>query len=339
MDEFKPEDELKPDTSDRRPQRQQRSPRLSASQLALSRQHLMIGIGIVMLVLLITGVGFALQLPSKQADGAQTASAGNGEKSIDLSSSSSMRQGAPTQAEVASGNAVVSGNVTAPGQSQTLNAPLISSSPTQAQVTPPPAGQHRVELPGNMTDALSTQQEKVNAFSQGATSGSAPVTTLPTTLATEAPSEKNPSHVSEKGGQEKAAHPKNVQDKAVQSKLALTPAKKVRMTSGKPTFSGDKATVSGKGKSIQNASASHFTLQLSSASRSETLKAYAKQHNLPNALVYETKRDGKPWYVLVNGVYASSAQAKQVVSSLPAAVQAKKPWVKPIRQVKQELNK
>lgn len=339
MDEFKPEDELKPDTSDRRPQRQQRSPRLSAPQLALSRQHLMIGIGIVVLVLLIIGVGSALQSPSKPADGAQTASAGNGEKSIDLSSSSSMTQGAPAQGEVASGNAVVSGNATAPGQPQILNAPPISGSPTQAQVTPPPAGQQRVELPGNMTDALSTQQEKVNAFSQGATSGSSPVTTLPTTPATVAPSAKNPPHVSEKGGQEKSTHAKNVQDKAAQSKSALTPAQKVPMTSGKPTSSGDSATVSGQGGSIQNAPASHFTLQLSSASRSETLKAYAKQHNLPNAWVYETKRDGKPWYVLVNGVYASSAQAKQAVSSLPAAVQAQKPWVKPIRQVKQDLNK
>lgn len=333
MDEFKPEDELKPDTSDRRPQRQQRSPRLSAPQLALSRQHLMIGIGIVVLVLLIIGVGSALQSPSKPADGAQTASAGNGEKSIDLSSSSSMTQGAPAQGDAASGNA------TAPGQPQTLNAPPISGSPTQAQVTPPPAGQQRVELPGNMTDALSTQQEKVNAFSQGATSGSSPVTTLPTTPATVAPSAKNLPHVSEKSAQDKAAHAKNAQDKAVQSKPALTPAQKVPMTSNKPVSSGDKATVSGQGGSIQNAPASYFTLQLSSASRSETLKAYAKQHNLPNAWVYETKRDGKPWYVLVNGVYASSAQAKQAASSLPAAVQAQKPWVKPIRQVKQDLNK
>ncbi|MGL9750612.1 MAG: SPOR domain-containing protein [Symbiopectobacterium sp.] len=137
----------------------------------------------------------------------------------------------------------------------------------------------------------------------------------------------------------KAAHAKNVQDKAARSKSALTPAQKVPMTSGKPTSSGNKATVSGQGGSIQNVPASHFTLQLSSASRSGKRKAYATQHKLPNAWVYETKRDGKPWYVLVNGVYASFAEAKQAVSLLPAAVQVQKPWVKPIRQVKQDLNK
>jgi DamX protein len=43
--------------------------------------------------------------------------------------------------------------------------------------------------------------------------------------------------------------------------------------------------------------------------------------------------------VLVTGVYASSADAKQAIAALPAEVQAKKPWVKPIRQVKQDLNK
>ncbi|MGL9734504.1 MAG: SPOR domain-containing protein [Symbiopectobacterium sp.] len=326
MNEFKPEDTLKPDISDRRPQCQQHSPHLSAPQLALSHQHLMIGIGIVVLVLLIIGVGSALQSPSKPAEVAPTAAS----ESIDLSS---MRQGIPVQGDAASGNA------TMPGQPQTFKAPPVASSPTRAQVTPLPAGQQCVELPGNMPDTLSTQQEKINAFSQGVTSGSSPITTLPVAPEAVSPSEKKPPHVSEKTAQEKAAHAKNVQDKAAQSKSALTTAQKVQMTLGKPTSSGNKAMVSGEGGSIQNAPASHFTLQLSSASRSDTLKAYATQHKLPNAWVYETKRDGKPWYVLVNGVYASSAKAKQAASLLPATVQAQKPWVKPIRQVKRDWNK
>ncbi|MGK2946215.1 MAG: hypothetical protein ACSLEL_01320 [Candidatus Malihini olakiniferum] len=58
MHEFKPEDKLKSDIG---ALLQKRSPRLSASQLTLFRQHLMIGIGILILVLLITGAGFALQ--------------------------------------------------------------------------------------------------------------------------------------------------------------------------------------------------------------------------------------------------------------------------------------
>lgn len=330
MDEFKPEDELKPDTSDRRPQRQPRSHRLSAPQMALSRQHLMIGIGILVLVLLIIGVGSALQSPSKPSTTAPATS--SGEKSIDLSSSSTMTQTAP---EPGPESGTTAQTPPMPSQPQTLNAPPISGTPTEGQVTPPPAGQQRVELPGKMTDALSSQQDKVNAFSQEATSGNGPVTTLPTAPATVAPGAKTPARTAA----DKAAHDKAAQDKQAHGKSTLTPQPKMPMTSGKPVSSGDKAAVSGSVGSIQNAPASHFTLQLSSASRSDTLKAFAKQHNLPNAWVYETKRDGKPWYVLVNGVYASSAEAKQAVAALPAAVQAQKPWVKPIRQVKQDLNK
>jgi DamX protein len=55
--------------------------------------------------------------------------------------------------------------------------------------------------------------------------------------------------------------------------------------------------------------------------------------------VYSTKRDGKPWYVLVSGNYASSAEAKRAIATLPADVQAKKPWVRPVRQVQQDLKK
>ncbi|MGL9750611.1 MAG: hypothetical protein ACR5LC_03360 [Symbiopectobacterium sp.] len=75
---------------------------------------MMIGIGIVVLVLLIIGVGSALQSPSKPAEGATTAASGNGEKSIDLSYSSSKTQGIPVQGDAASGNATV------PGQPQKL---------------------------------------------------------------------------------------------------------------------------------------------------------------------------------------------------------------------------
>ena len=96
---------------------------------------------------------------------------------------------------------------------------------------------------------------------------------------------------------------------------------------------------SGSGSSLQSTPASHYTLQLSSASRSDTLNAYAKQQKLQNYQVYATQRDGKAWYVLVSGNYASAAEAKRAIATLPADVQAKKPWAKPVRQVQQDLKK
>lgn len=325
MDEFKPEDELKPDTSDRRPPRQQRGQRLSMPQLALSRQHLMIGIGILVLILLIIGVGSALRSPSSPPVNGAPSQSGS-EKNIDLSSSITQNAGS---AAVAGGE-----QPAATGAPQALNAPPVSGTPTQAQVSAPPEGQQRIELPGNMVDALTQQQDQVNAVSQGMTSGSAqPAPSLPSAPATVArPAAEKKVHDAKSSGVKSSA----AKNTAAQSK---TERVKPAAAAPKAAASVNKPAASGQHGSIQNAPASAFTLQLSGASRSDTLKAYAKQHNLPNAWVYETKRDGKPWFVLVNGVYASSAEAKQAVSALPADVQAKKPWVKPIRQVKQDLNK
>ncbi|MEQ9878042.1 SPOR domain-containing protein [Pectobacterium aroidearum] len=338
MDEFKPEDELKPDTSDRRPTRQQKSSNFAVPKIALSRQHLMIGIGIVVLVLLIVGIGSALQAPS-QPQTSQTQNQASGERNIDLSSSSSMTQNAQPSSQGESPAAVsgdashgqLSGQASSqmPTSPQTLSAPPISGTPTDAQVQQPVAGQQRIELPGNITDALSQQQGRVSEFSQGATGNS----TLPTAPATVAPTGKTPAASSAKNTHNTTpAHANN-------TKPAANSAPKAPVAS-KPAASAKAApAAAGQNVSVQNAPASHFTLQLSSASRADTLKAYAKQNNLTHSWVYETKRDGKSWYVLVTGVYASSAEAKQAIATLPAEVQAKKPWVKPIRQVKQDLNK
>lgn len=322
MDEFKPEDELKPDTSDRRPTRQQKNSRFSVPKITLSRQHLMIGIGILVLVLLIIGIGSALQAPSRpetsQAqEQSQAQRQSSAEKRIDLSSSTSMTPDSSPATSTETPAAVAGDVAPAP---QTLSAPPIAGTPTQAAIQPTPSGQQRIELPGNMTDALTQQQDRVNAFSQGATG-----TSLPTAPATLAPAAKTPARTPA----EKNTHST--------SKPATTSTSKAATSTSKSANAG--STFSASGSSIQNAPASHFTLQLSSASRSDTLKAYARQHNLTHSWVYETKRDGKSWYVLVTGVYASSAEAKRAIATLPADVQAKKPWVKPIRQVKQDLNK
>ena len=44
-----------------------------------------------------------------------------------------------------------------------------------------------------------------------------------------------------------------------------------------------------------------------------------------------------PWYVLVSGIYASKDEAKRAVATLPADVQAKNPWAKPLHQVQADL--
>ncbi len=323
MDEFKPEDELKPDTSDRRPTRPRKSS--SAPKVAVSRQHMMMGIGILVLLLLVIGIGSALNGPSEKPQGQQAASGTAGssgsEKSIDLSGSTSMSgQGSETQpAPSAAANAPAQSS---DGQ-QALSGSPISPTPTQAQSVPAPENQQRVELPGDLNNALTSQQDQVNAAAQGASS------TLPTAPATVTggAQQQQPPAVKPAQQHQTAQHPASTQShKAAPAKPAASkPAEKA---GSKPAATSGHASASTPG--------GNYTLQLSSASRSDTLNAWAKKQNLNGYHVYKTTRNGQPWYVLVSGSYATPADAKRAVSSLPAEVRAQNPWVKPVSQVKKE---
>jgi DamX protein len=347
MDDLTPEDDLKPDTSDRRPTRS-RKPPSSAPKLAVSRQHLMIGVGILVLLLLIAGIGSALKAPTQHEASQQS----NGPKDINLSGAGNdAAASAPPSAQAQQNTAQTSGDQ----QPKSIGLPPISSTPTDAQPQPD-NGQpkERVDLPGDMSDALSSQQGQVNAAAQdGINAGAQSLTSLPTAPATVDGAAKGSAAI---GRTPQQTH-KSAQAKPTQSHVA--PAHKAASTKSeatkpvattsrpatshaakettKPVATASSAT--GSGGAIKSAPGSHFTLQLSGASQSNSLNAFAKQAGLKNYLVYQTSRDGKPWYVLVSGNYASSAEAKSAISSLPADVQAKKPWVKPVHQVQQDLKK
>lgn len=325
MDDLKPEDDLKPDTSDRRPTR--RRPASSTPKFAISRQHMMIGIGILVLLLLIIGIGSALKAPTQHETAQQNS---NGAKEINLSggetTAPATQNGVNSQAPVGQ-------------QPQDISVPPISDTPTQAPPLTPNPNQQRVELPGNMTDALSQQQGQVDSMSQGM-SANQPTSTLPTAPATVAPTSKEATRAAQAKPaattQGTKQHPVTATTKPT---TAAKSTAKETVKSSTPATPAKPAATASSGGAINTAPANHFTLQLSSASRSDSLNAFARQQNLQHYLVYETSRDGKPWYVLVSGTYPTSADAKRAISSLPAEVQAKKPWVKPVRQVQQDLKK
>ncbi|MCU5771854.1 SPOR domain-containing protein [Erwiniaceae bacterium BAC15a-03b] len=327
MDEFKPEDELKPDTSDRRPTRSRKTS--SAPKVAVSRQHMMMGIGILVLLLLVIGIGSALNGPddgqkTQQPVRGNTGNAGNapsgGEKSIDLSGSSSI-SGQPAEQQPATDSTANSA-----GNGQPISVPPISPTPTQAEPVQTPPGQQRVELPGDLNSALSSQQDQVNAAAQGASNSGSSLPTAPATVAGGQQSQATPP----------ASKPAQHQATAQQHKPAAThkPAasKPASQPASKPAATASRAPAASSG----SAPGGNYTLQLSSASRSDTLNAWAKKQNLSGYHVYKTTRNGQPWYVLVSGSYATPADAKRAVAALPAEVRAQSPWVKPVSQVKKE---
>lgn len=433
MDEFKPEDELKPDPSDRRTGRSRQSserdnePQINFDDVELdaddrrpsrsrnarneredeeyeseeelmdeqpverrprkrkkavaakpaSRQYIMMGLGVLVLVLLIVGIGSALKAPSTNST-EQTASA---DKSIDLSGNDASNQANGAQPAPGTTSAEQTAGNTSAGQDISL--PPVSATPTQGQAPATPEGQQRVEVQGDLNNALMQpqNQEQVNTAVVNSTLPTEPATVAPVhgsnaqqqTATTEtkprqtqtAPRQERKQAVIEpkretkpqtvaKAPETKApAQTKPAVSQPVKAPTpAATTAPKATATTAAPAATTPAATTpaapaaktgaasgktTGNVGSLQSASSSNYTLQLSSSSNYDNLNAWAKKSNLKNYVVYQTTRNGQPWYVLVSGIYASKDEAKRAVSTLPADVQAKNPWAKPIHQVQADL--
>lgn len=424
MDEFKPEDELKPDPSDRRTGRSRQSSerdnepqinfddvdldaddrrptrtrkarseepeveeeyesdeddtvdeerverrprkRKKAAHKPASRQYMMMGVGVLVLLLLIIGIGSALKAPSTSS----SEPSASGEKSIDLSGNAADQANATQPAPGATSAEQTAGNT-----SQDISLPPISSTPTQGQSPVVADGQQRVEVQGDLNNALTQNPEQMNNVAVNSTLPTEPATVAPvrngSTTRQAAVSEPAERHTTRPERKQAVIEPKKPQTTAktttAEPKKPVAPVKrtepaapaatpKATTTTAAPTATASTALVqtakpaqasttpvAGGGKSagnvgaLKSAPSSHYTLQLSSSSNYDNLNGWAKKENLKNYVVYETTRNGQPWYVLVTGMYASKEDAKRAVSTLPADVQAKNPWAKPLHQVQADL--
>ena len=427
MDEFKPEDELKPDPSDRRTGRSRQSSerdnepqinfddvdldaddrrpararkerdeeqnieeeyesdddtvdeerverrprkRKKAASKPASRQYMMMGVGVLVLLLLIIGIGSALKAPSSSSN----EQAASGEKSIDLSGSNATNQASATTP--ATGAEQTAGNT-----QQDVSLPPISSTPTQGQAPAATEGQQRVEVQGDLNNALTQPQgqEQVNNAVVNSTLPTEPATVAPMrngnaarqtakTETTERPAathqERKQAVIEPKSKPQTTVKATPTEPKPVaqakptatapttttkapvvtatpkatfepKATATTTPAPTATATTSTPVAGGAKSA--GNVGALKSAPSSHYTLQLSSSSNYDNLNGWAKKENLKNYVVYQTTRNGQPWYVLVTGVYASKEDAKRAVSTLPADIQAKNPWAKPLHQVQADL--
>lgn len=437
MDEFKPEDELKTDPSDRRPGRTRQSserdsdPQINFDDVDLdaderrpsrtrkareesdesyeeqeleesavdeerverrprkrkkapaakpaSRQYLMMGLGILVLLLLIVGIGSALKSPADKSGSEQASS----EKSVNLSDNAADQANGTQPAPGATSAEQTAGNP------QDVSLPPIASTPTQGQTPAAPEGQQRVEVQGDLNNALAQpqNQNQVDSVAVNSTLPTEPATVAPVHNAKAAESRQTAASERQASATEHRAAPRTERQQAViepkptqsapkaaaqpkrtetaanttqpKATASAAPAAKpsAAVTATAPTQSAKPATTpapaaaapaaaapaatanasTGNVGSLKSAPGSHYTLQLSSSSNYNNLNAWAKKENLKNFVVYQTSRNGQPWYVLVSGIYASKDDAKRAVSTLPADVQAKNPWAKPLHQVQADL--
>ncbi|EPE1744137.1 cell division protein DamX [Raoultella ornithinolytica] len=344
---------------ERRPRKRKKAPAKPAS-----RQYIMMGVGILVLLLLIVGIGSALKSPSSSSE--QTAS---GEKSINLSGDQSDN-----------GQTVAQDQTTANNPQQDVSLPPIASNPTQGQTSAEPQGQQRVEVQGDLNNALTQQQGQIDSAVANSTLPTEPATVAPVrngaaprqatterqTAAAPRPVERKHTVIEPKPVAKAPVEAKPVQPKRVESTAAAAPVKAPVAQPSKPVATAQTtkpaptttttatapaataaataapaATAGGKTagdvSSMKAAPSGNYTLQLSSSSNYNNLNSWAKKEKLDKYVVYETTRNGQPWYVLVSGIYASKDEAKRAVATLPADVQAKNPWAKPLHQVQADL--
>lgn len=210
MDEFKPEDELKPDPSDRRTGRSRQSSerdnepqinfddvdldaddrrptrtrkarseepeveeeyesdeddtvdeerverrprkRKKAAHKPASRQYMMMGVGVLVLLLLIIGIGSALKAPQRLPASRRPLA-----KRVSI-----FPVTPPIRRMRPSLRRATSAEQTAGNTSQDISLPPISSTPTQGQSPVVADGQQRVEVQGDLNNALTQNPEQMN---------------------------------------------------------------------------------------------------------------------------------------------------------------------------------
>lgn len=300
MDEFKPDNQPQ-GQNDLRPDTSDRpagrSRQSTTAKPKIALSRQHIMIGVGVLVLLLLIIAISSALKAPTEHERQQTTSNNSGQNIDLSGSSSLTN---TQGQAQQ------------GQAQEITGSQITPTPTQGELQTQPNGLgERIEIPGDVVDALNQGQVPTPGTTQ-------PQNVTPLNPPVVKPVEQQPAV--------KPVVPERTPPKTVEPKQPAQPKQPT-----KPA-----ATANNQGSNVMSAPAGSYTLQLSSASRSDTLEAFAKENKLANYKVYKTIRNGQTWYVLIHGNYNSVTDAKNAIGALPAAVQAKKPWVRNMKQVKQD---
>lgn len=98
------------------------------------------------------------------------------------------------------------------------------------------------------------------------------------------------------------------------------------------------ATVTSMERSLLQAPASSYTLQLMGNHHLATLQSFVKANKLSSqAKIYAAKFDGGQWYMLVWGQFKSVEAAHAALKTLPKTVRDHQPWIKPMKDVHREI--
>lgn len=96
------------------------------------------------------------------------------------------------------------------------------------------------------------------------------------------------------------------------------------------------AASSGHGAWYASQPGSNYLVQILGTRVEKNAQALVQQHG-GNYRYFAKTHEGKPLYVVTYGNFASRAAAVAAVKSLPASLQAGKPWVRSLASIQQEM--
>jgi DamX protein len=117
-----------------------------------------------------------------------------------------------------------------------------------------------------------------------------------------------------------------------QPAAVATPAPKAQVTPSAP-----KPSVTA-GSGILSWKATDYTIQLLGVSTQKAAADFiASQPNRADLTMFKTTRQGRDWFVVVAGRYGSAAQARQAITTLPAAQRESGPWPREVGVIQKEI--
>ncbi|WP_462379838.1 AAA family ATPase [Pseudomonas sp. Marseille-QA0892] len=121
-----------------------------------------------------------------------------------------------------------------------------------------------------------------------------------------------------------------------QAPAAQAPAKPVTEPA-KPQSAASSVGSSGGAAWYQGTAGSRYALQILGTSSEETARAFVAQHG-SEYRYFRKMHDGKPLFVITYGSFADRAAAQAALKSLPAQIQAGKPWPRTFSSIQQDIS-
>ena len=132
--------------------------------------------------------------------------------------------------------------------------------------------------------------------------------------------------------------PKSDRGATVGPTVAEKPVQLPESEAERPAVADPLAELSAAERALMALSPDRYTLQvLGAASRQSVERFVRAQSNRDSLTIYRTERQGRTWYVVVAGDYASHGAARTAIAKLPKGQREAGPWPRKLSAIQQEI--